>query len=220
MKYRLIVFDFDGTLADSEQSIMEAMRLVARDFGLSEIDPAIVRRGIGLPLQRTIEMGLGLEADDAAGAVERYRKYYKEIAFDTTRLFPEVKDTLELLQREYLLAIASSKSRQGLLSMMQHLGIFEHFASIAGAQDVQRGKPAPDMVQLSLARLAVPAERCLVVGDTVFDIEMGQRASADTCAVTYGNHSAEELRRVNPTWLIDSFEHLLSCLHESGGQLD
>ncbi|HHE32899.1 MAG TPA: HAD family hydrolase [Chlorobaculum parvum] len=220
MKYRLIVFDFDGTLADSEQSIMEAMRLVAHDFGLSDVEPAIVRRGIGLPLQRTIEIGLGLEAGDAAAAVELYRKYYKEIAFDSTRLFPGVKQTLELLRREYLLAIASGKSRQGLLSMMQHLGIFEHFSCIAGAQDVPQGKPAPDMVRLSLERLAVPAEQCLVVGDTVFDIEMGQRASADTCAVTYGNHSAAELRGANPTWLIDSFEHLLSCLHESGGQLD
>jgi phosphoglycolate phosphatase len=212
MKYRLIVFDFDGTLADSEQSIMEAMRLVARDFGMPEIDRSAVRRGIGLPLQRTIEIGLGLEAGEAEAAVERYRKYYNEIAFDSTHLFPGVSETLELLRCDYLLAIASSKSRQGLVSMMRHLGILEFFSCIAGAQDVAQGKPAPDMVLLSLERLAVPAERCLVVGDTVFDIEMGQRARADTCAVTYGNHSAAELRGANPAFLIDTFSRITDCL--------
>ncbi|RXK88398.1 HAD family hydrolase [Chlorobaculum sp. 24CR] len=212
MKYQLIVFDFDGTLADSELSIMEAMRLVARDFGLPEIDCSVVRRGIGLPLQRTIELGLGLDAGDAEAAVERYRNYYHEIAFDSTRLFPGVSETLELLRREHLLAIASSKSRQGLLSMTRHLGILDHFSCIAGAQDVAQGKPAPDMVLLALERLAVPAEQCLVVGDTVFDIEMGQRARADTCAVTYGNHSAAELRGANPTFIIDSFSGITGCL--------
>ncbi|MBN1929202.1 MAG: HAD family hydrolase [Chlorobiaceae bacterium] len=216
MNYKLLVFDFDGTLADSEAGIMEAMRLVARDFGFSGIDPEAVRRGIGLPLQRTIETGLGIEAADAAAAVERYRKYYREVAFDSTRLFPGVKETLELLRREHRLAIASSKSREGLVSMMRHLGIFDHFSCIASAQDVPQGKPAPDMVLLALERLAFPAERCLVVGDTVFDIEMGQRARADTCAVTYGNHSADELRSLDPTFLIDSFEHILSCLHDNG----
>ncbi len=216
MNYRLLVFDFDGTLADSEASIMGAMQLVAKDFGLSEVDCVKARQTIGLPLQRTIEIGLGLEAGDAAAAVELYRRYYKEIAFDSTCLFPGVKETLEQLRQNYLLAIASSKSRQGLLSMMRQFGIVDHFSFIAGAQDVSNGKPAPDMVLLALQHFGIPAAECLVVGDTVYDIEMGQRACADTCAVTYGNHSADELRRLDPTFLIDSFECILSCLNNGG----
>ncbi|AAM72466.1 MAG TPA: hypothetical protein DEB17_06065 [Chlorobaculum sp.] len=136
MNYRLLVFDFDGTLADSEASIMGAMQLVAKEFGLSEVDCVKARPTIGLSLLRTIEIGLGLEAGDAAAAVELYRRYYKEIAFDSTCLFPGVKETQEQLRQNSLLAIASSKSRQGLLSRMRQFGIVDHFSFIAGAQDI------------------------------------------------------------------------------------
>ncbi|NEX14361.1 MAG: HAD family hydrolase [Prosthecochloris sp.] len=214
MKYQLLVFDFDGTLADSEASIMHALQLVARDLGLSGVDRLRARKSIGLPLRDTIAMGLDLEPEEASRAVELYRMHYNEVAFGSTRLFPGVKDTLDFLRQDFLLAVASSKSSQGLKSMMQHLEIIDRFAFIAGAQDVQQGKPAPDMVLIALKALDVTAEKCLVVGDTVYDIEMGQRAYADTCAVTYGNNSADELRRLDPTYLIDSFEHVISLAHE------
>lgn len=214
MRYRLLVFDFDGTLADSEASIMESLRLVARDLELSGVDRSSARRGIGLPLQKTIEMGLGLEAGQASEAVELYRKHYNEIAFDRTRLFPGVKETLDLLRRNFLLAVASSKSRHGLTAMMRHLGIIDRFCFIAGAQDVRQGKPAPDMVLRALETMNVSADECLVVGDAVYDIEMGRRAFVDTCAVTYGNGSADELRRLKPTFMIDSFAHIVSLVHE------
>lgn len=212
LTYKLLVFDFDGTLADSEESIMETLQSVARDLGLPGIDRAGARRSIGLPLQRTIEMGLGIGPDDAPDAVGLYRQRYQEVAFELTRLFPGVIDTLDQLRRNYLLAVASGKSTQGLLMMLQHLGIFDHFSLIVGAQDVQKPKPAPDMVLLALKSLNIPASECLVVGDTVYDIEMGQRAFSDTCAVTYGNNSADDLRRINPTFIIDAFPHIVMCL--------
>ena len=212
MKYKLLVFDFDGTLADSESSIMLSLELVARDLGLSGIDRSRARQGIGLPLRSTIEMGLGLAPDEAPDASDLYRKHYNEVAYDATSLFPGVRETLRRLRRDYLLAVASSKSRPGLLAMMRHLEIYEGFSFIAGAQDVQRTKPAPDMVELALEALDIPARECLVVGDTVYDIEMGQRASVDTCAVTYGNNSRVELRSLGPTFIIDSFPQLESIL--------
>lgn len=212
MKYRLLVFDFDGTLADSEASIMAALRLVAAELGLEGVDQVAARRGIGLPLHRTIELGLGLKPEEAGYAAERYREHYKAIACDSTPLFPGVRETLEMLHRDYLLAIASSKSTQGLTSMMRHLGIIDWFSCIVGAQDVQQPKPAPDMVQLALDTLGIPADQCLVTGDTVYDIEMGRRAGADTCAVTYGTGLASGLRKLEPTWIIDTFSALPSCL--------
>jgi phosphoglycolate phosphatase len=212
MKYKLLVFDFDGTLADSEASLMESLRLVAKDFGLSEVDKENARRSIGLSLQHTIEVGLGLEPWQVPEAVELYRKHYNEVAFESTRLFPGVKETLNLLRRDFLLAVASSKSKHGLVAMLRHLGIFERFSFIAGAQDVKQGKPAPDMVLLALEALDIPAGESLVIGDTVYDIEMGQRAGADTCAVTYGNNSAEELISLNPTFLIDRFESVVALV--------
>ena len=212
MKYKLLVFDFDGTLADSEASIMESLQLVAQDLGIPAFDRDGARRSIGLPLRRTIEMGLGLAPEEAPEAVDLYRKHYNEVALDLTHLFPGVDDTLDRLRHDYLLAVASSKSTQGLLLMMRHLGIYEIFSFISGAQDVQQPKPAPDMVLLALESMNIPAQECLVVGDTVYDIEMGQRAFTDTCAVTYGNHSADELRCFNPSFIINAFPHLMRCL--------
>ncbi|MBM3421703.1 MAG: HAD family hydrolase [Chlorobi bacterium] len=212
MTYRLLIFDFDGTLADSEASIIESLELVARDLDLPGVDRAGARQSIGLPLERTIMAGLSCVPELVPEAVELYRKHYKEAAFSKTCLYPGVKETLDWLRKDYLLAVASSKSRQGLLDMMQHLVINGYFSFIAGAQDVVQGKPAPDMVLLALETLNIPAEKSLVVGDTVYDIEMGKRALADTCAVTYGNNSATELRRLDPTYIIDVFEDVASCL--------
>lgn len=67
------------------------------------------------------------------------------------------------------------------------------------------------MVLLALETLDIPAQECLVVGDTVYDIEMGRQANTDTCGVTYGNNSADELRRFEPTFLIDSFPHVITA---------
>jgi len=214
MKYRLVVFDFDGTLADTEAGILRALELAARDLGLPGIDWPTVKRGIGLPLQKTLETALGLDSDKAAEAVPLYRRYYDEVAYGETRLFPEVKETLEMLQyRGLLLAVASSKGKPALLAMMRHLGIFDCFSFVAGEQDVECKKPAPDMVNLALGALGVEPHHCLVVGDTVYDIEMGQRAAADTCAVTWGNNSGDELRSLNPTFVVDSFTEIVSLLN-------
>jgi len=212
MTYRLLIFDFDGTLADSEASIIESLELVARDLDLPGVDRAGARQSIGLPLEHTMMAGLSLVSELVPEAVELYRKHYKDVAYSTTSLYPGVKETLDWLRKDYLLAVASSKSRQGLVDMMQHLGIYGYFCFIAGAQDVLKGKPAPDMVLLALETLNIPAEKSLMVGDTVYDIEMGQRALADTCAVTYGNNSAADLSRLDPTYIIDAFEDVVSCL--------
>jgi phosphoglycolate phosphatase len=213
MTYRLVVFDFDGTLADTEAGIRCALELVARDFGFSGLDWPAVKRGIGLPLQHTLETALGLDAERAAEAVPLYRRYYDEVAFAEVRLFPGVKETLELLQsRDVLLAIASSKGKAALLAMMRHLGILGYFSFVAGEQDVAQKKPAPDMVNLVLDTLGVAPGECMVVGDTVYDIEMGQRAAADTCAVTWGNNTADELCLLGPTFVVDSFAQIVSLL--------
>jgi phosphoglycolate phosphatase len=84
-----------------------------------------------------------------------------------------------------------------LIAMMRHPGILGYFSFLAGEQDVAHKKPAPE---------------CMVVGDTVYDIKMGRRASADTCAVTWGNNSADELRLPGPTFLVDSFAEIVSLL--------
>jgi len=215
MTYRLVVFDFDGTLADTEAGIRCAMDLVARDYGLREVDWPTVKRGIGLPLQLTLEAALGLGTEKAAEAIPLYRRYYDEVSYASTRLFPGVKETLELLQsRDVLLAIASSKGKAALLAMMRHLGILGYFSFVAGEQDVAQKKPAPDMVNLVLGTLGVAPGECVVVGDTVYDIEMGQRAAADTCAVTWGNNSADELRLLGPTFVVDSFAEIVSLLNQ------
>jgi phosphoglycolate phosphatase len=99
-----------------------------------------------------------------------------------------------------------------LIAMMRHPGILGYFSFLAGEQDVAHKKPAPDMVNLALGTLGVTPVECMVVGDTVYDIKMGRRASADTCAVTWGNNSADELRLPGPTFLVDSFAEIVSLL--------
>ncbi len=95
---------------------MESLQLVAQDLGIPAFDRDRARRSIGLPLRRTIEMGLGLGPEEAPKAVDLYRKRYNEVALDLTHLFPGVTETLDRLRHDYLLAVASSKSCRNQLN--------------------------------------------------------------------------------------------------------
>lgn len=213
MPYNSLILDFDGTLADTQRSIVETMKLVGSHFKIADVDELKVKSLIGLPLKTTFEKALGLEASDIDEATHFYRSHYNQVAIDTIDLFEGVKETLNLLnQRGILLTVASSKGRESLIKILRKHEIDHLFAFIGGEEDAIYKKPAPDIVNLILNKFDLNRAACLVVGDTVFDIEMGQNAAVATCAVTYGNNSLEQLKQMNPEHLIDTFSQIWSVL--------
>ena len=128
------------------------------------------------------------------------------------RMFPGVLEMLEhLSQCGIRMAIVTSRDRLSLDLILQNNGIDKYFETEVTVDDHLTPKPAPDMVLALLERMEIRADETLVVGDTTFDIEMGNRAGCRTCAVTWGNHSRELLQSARPDMIIDDLD---SIYHE------
>ncbi|NAS30556.1 HAD-IA family hydrolase [Flavobacteriaceae bacterium R38] len=213
MKYKTLILDFDGTLADTKKSILQAMRFVADNLGVEEFDENLIKSLIGLPLKTTFEKVFSFNDEQIRHATLIYRKYYNQTIIDTISLFDDVKDRLfDFHQQGIKLAVASSKGKEALIRILKKQDVYDLFSFVGGEEDVKRKKPSPDIVNLIIDKFNLQRDECLVVGDTVFDIEMGQRAHVATCGVTYGNNSREDLEKQNPNYIIDSFKALTEII--------
>ena len=209
---RLIIFDFDGTLGDTRRNILLTMWQTLEELSLPVACEEECAATIGLPLR---DCFLQLFPDLSDELADRCAATYRRI-FDINKkqlvpaLFPHVRETLaELYARGYILTVASSRSSASLREFLSDMGVIDYISLILGADDVARAKPDPEPVLQTLRTLKIPASETLVVGDMPVDTLMGARAGARTCAVTYGNASAADLRAAGADVLIDDFAQLL-----------
>lgn len=209
-KYELVIFDFDGTLAETRASILTTIERVLELKRKPAMASRDVERLIGLPLSATFEAA-GFRGQEVDEAVRLYREHYDSVALATVTLFEGVAPTLaRLRERGKRLAIASSKGKAVIPRILRRLGVENHFDVIAGEQDSERKKPAPDLTLFVLSGCGVSPERSIVVGDTRYDIEMGRSAGCDTCAVTFGY--GKDVLDAAPTYAVDRFPALLEYI--------
>lgn len=209
-----IIFDFDGTLVDTRESIVSTMSKTSLRLGCGKIDSSVVISTIGLPLKESIRRATCIENEEQLdNAVALYRRIYQEDAPHTVKLYPGVRKTLEeLFAGKYKLAVATSRGKDSLIQMLEVLGIRHLFLLLKADEDVSAKKPAPDMVLSILSDFDCSPTDAIVIGDTAFDIEMGKRAGVQTCGVTYGNHSREQLVAAGADFTVDSFTEIKTLL--------
>lgn len=215
---KLLIFDFDGTLADTTGAIILTIAQTLAALGRKAPPGEDFTPYIGLPLKKIFELALAT-ADEklTAEAVRVYRQRFPENCKTSVRLFPGVRDGLAgLRDAGMVLAIASSRGRASLLALTERLGITADFACIAGEEDAPRPKPAPDMALLVADRTGIPPGSAMFIGDTVFDIACGKAAGMRTCGVAYGNHSGAQLLDAGADHVIDRFSALRGVLREHG----
>lgn len=211
-RYALYVFDFDGTLADTRAAVVTTYDATLRALGLPPEDPDRIASLMGLPLGTTFER-VGVPAARVPEAVHDYRQRFETVGTPLVRLFEGVLDTLDQLrERGVPMAVASSRGRVSLHALLAHLGLDDRFRMVIGEEDVVRKKPEPEAVLRILEATGANASRTVVVGDTVYDLEMGRAAGCATCAVTHGSHTAEQLAPLatDPRHVLASFEDLLA----------
>ena len=215
--FQLVVFDYDGTLVDSQHMIVRAMHEAFTAEGLEGPPLEAVRRVVGLSLDLAIARLLPDPDDRAAGArvAESYRQAFLAIrtAPDYHEpLFPGAREVLGALDRAGVrLGIATGKARRGLLASLEHNGLAPHFVTLQTA-DVAAGKPHPEMLERAMAEAGAAPGETAMIGDTSFDMFMAGSAGVTGIGVAWGYHDPEELRQSGAAAILESFAELTPTL--------
>ncbi|MGE0201867.1 MAG: HAD family hydrolase [Candidatus Melainabacteria bacterium] len=212
-RFDLVVFDFDGTLADTKLGIALATNAMLLAMQLPELPNETIYPLIGMSLRTSVGMLLedahpGQAATDAEidRAVALYSELYPSVSQAHDKLFPGVREGLDqLVMAGVTMAIATSKSSRGIRRMMASLALEGYFQHWVADDMVTRKKPAPEMLDYLLGETGRLPASSLMVGDTSFDIEMGNEAGLVTCAVTYGVHPRARLVAAGAQHLADDF---------------
>jgi phosphoglycolate phosphatase len=211
---KLCILDCDGTLVDSQQPIIEAMSMAFRRQGLDEPTPASVKRLVGLPLADAVAALLDDGSENLVRVIsDAYRAAYGELRRangSLEPLFPGMIEALDALAvNGWRLAIATGKSKVGVLATLRHHDLVDRFQSIQ-TPDNAAGKPAPDMVFRALEETGADACAAVVVGDTAYDMLMATNAGVAGLGVTWGYHNADELHASGAAAVIDRVDQLAS----------
>jgi len=211
--YKLIIFDWDGTIIDSAARIVSSMQAAATDLGHPPLTAEAVRDIIGLGLPEAILTLLPFLSEEQVEQMrERYAYHYVEADQTPTKLFPGVASTLEKLhQQGYILAVATGKSRRGLDRVLADTGLGWLF-QITRCADETASKPDPLMLTEILQETGVKASEALMVGDTEYDLGMAQRADMPSVGVSYGVHEVKRLEQYDPRLILHNFTDLAEWL--------
>ncbi|WOD07361.1 HAD-IIIA family hydrolase [Marinomonas sp. GJ51-6] len=210
---KLVIFDWDGTLYDSIDTICQSMLYAAQLAGAPDRNKEDVKNIIGLSLDKAVQViWPELPIVERNTIIEHYKQTY--VAKDQTppNAYKGVIDTLNKLQNANIkLAVATGKSRRGLERVMELTGTQDYFIATRCADETQ-SKPHPLMLEELLAELKLTPDQAIMVGDTEYDLNMATNAGMKSVGVTYGAHETARLQACRPHALISNFDELLDIL--------
>ena len=209
---RLAVFDCDGTLVDSQHNIVAAAESAWREYGLEPPSAAAVRRGIGLPIMEAVaRLHPDGDYDDHRSLIDLFKQAFQALRQRPDHedpLFPGAVEALEAIAGVgTVLAVATGKSRRGLINTLERHQLLDRFAVLKTADDAP-GKPDPGMLLDAMAETGALPETTVMIGDTVFDVAMARNAQVLAVGVGWGYHDPDELARAGAHRVIDTFGDL------------
>ncbi len=205
---QLVVFDLDGTLADTKKDLALSVNAMREHMGLGPLPLETITSYVGHGVTVLMKRSLGNEARDGdlEKALKFYLDYYAHHLLDNTVAYPGVREGLEdLAQRK--LAILTNKPTGSSHAVINGLGLASFFYEIYGGDSFTQKKPDPIGIRTLMSRLSIPAEKTLMVGDSDTDILTGRNAGVWTCGVTYG-FAPETLEKAGPDLLLDDLREL------------
>lgn len=211
-QFDLIVWDWDGTLADSTGMITKALVDAAAQVGLPSLESAAARNIIGLGLKESIYALYGdLPAAQAQALAQQYTANYYAGESEIP-LFENAKETIiELNRRGFKLAVATGKGRRGLNLALQHCGLTHYFHETRTVDECF-SKPHPQMLDEIMDACVVTPERTLMVGDTNYDLQMAENAGVKAVAVTFGAQTTDKLAMHPSLQMFHQFNDLSAWL--------
>jgi phosphoglycolate phosphatase len=209
-RYEVVVFDWDGTLVDSEAHIVASIESAARAIGLPALDYDVIKDIIGLGMREALlVLYPRLTEEQVVDMRQHYSTFFFSKNVDQSMLFDGVLQTLDELQSSGLkLAVATGKSRHGLDKALEATGLKSYF-DIERCADETRSKPHPMMLAEISEYFALPSTKMVMVGDTEYDLEMAARFGMESVGVSYGVHDVARLNKHKPLKIVDHISEIL-----------
>ena len=197
-----MLFDFDGTFADTGEGMFESIQCAVKALGFEPLDAETLRRFVGPPVFESFRRELGVDAEKADFAVAKYREAYAENGIFKFRVYDGIPDLLrELNENGIRFAIASAKPQKFLVRIVAHLGIENLVDYISSPADDKADPSKTRLINEAVLALKTEKSRVLMVGDRHFDINGANGAGVDSVGVTFGYGSEEELREAGATFI-------------------
>lgn len=204
----LVMFDLDGTLADTGHDLAGSVNFTRAHFALSPLPENLVYANVGRGVEHLLKHSLPEESPYRFQEVMRvFLAHYEKHLLDRTVLYPGVHEILEYFRGKRRLVV-SNKMLRLTLAVVRGLGVADEFDDILGGDSAPEKKPHPALLELALQKFNVAAASALMVGDGDTDIEAGKRAGVTTCGVTYGLGNKNDLVAAKPDVLIDRLPEL------------
>ncbi|GAA69090.1 HAD-IA family hydrolase [Pseudoalteromonas sp. BSi20429] len=210
-KYKLVIFDWDGTVMDSVTKIVNCIRSSAESLNLVSPNDLAIKNIIGMSLEKAIDV---LFPDNVAQHQALISGYKYQYSVDTTPtpIFANVVSVLGALKEQgIVLAVATGKGRGGLERLLEQSQL-RHFFSATRTSDEAQSKPSPDMLYQLLEELGISAQDAVMIGDTQIDMTMAKAAGMDRIGVTMGVHNAQQLNKLSPVATVDNYLQLQQVL--------
>ena len=213
-KFRAVLFDFDGTLADSYMAITASLNHTLSHYGKPTLTEPQVRRMVGHGLlQLMAEILPDIEPDEAAAV---YRRHHPEVMISHTRILPGVSEGLPRLESLGIkMGICSNKPSKFTREIVHGIGLSRFFGAVLGPDDVAAAKPDPAMIFAALKSLEVPLESTLYVGDMEVDVQTGRNAGVETWVMPTGSNDVATLEKARASRILPNFDEVIARLLET-----
>ncbi len=215
MKIRTVIFDFDGTLGDSKECVICSTKKAFEEMSMTVPSDEQIKYYMGIPIETSfVKMAdRHLSEKDLNNLLDIFRDYSKKIEKDCLKIFPEIRELLEILRaRNIGCYIVSSKKSSVLERNLKLLEIEGYFSDVIGPDEVSNHKPHPEGINILVEKYGFSKDSAIMVGDAIFDIQMGRAAGVYTCGVSWGSHSIEMLKREKADIMIDNPLELLEYI--------
>ncbi|AEF94686.1 HAD-superfamily hydrolase, subfamily IA, variant 3 [Desulfotomaculum nigrificans CO-1-SRB] len=210
MTIKTVLFDFDGTLADSLPLIRRTYQRVFDQMNVPWDDVKVMKT-VGLPLRQIAIKFVGEERHTEF--FQLYQHYYAIEHDNMTRAYPGTLEMLaDLKGNGCRMGVVTSKSHRVVMRSINFLGLERYFDVFIGAEDVTKHKPQPEPILKALELMGEPAATAAYVGDSPFDIMAGKRAGVVTIGVTWGISDRDELVGHEPDYILDTWADLVKII--------
>jgi phosphoglycolate phosphatase len=207
----LLIFDLDGTLVDSKLDLVHAVNAARGLMNLPPISEELVSSYVGNGAPMLMRRALGPEASEAdvARGLEFFMTYYRAHMLDNTRLYRGVKDALDRLRDSGAkMAVLTNKPVRISRSIVEGLGLAQHFFQVYGGNSFEQKKPDPIGIETLLGESGLKRERTIMVGDSGVDVQTARNAKVRACGVSYG-FQPETFVEHPPDFIVDDMAELV-----------